>query len=165
MFLGLGTVVIMNLLIGLTVSSTEELRSQAGVLRLKRTAEEVITMEGILANYNTTIFRILPKWLRENLSNYGQFFNYVKWKKRNNATSSTKVCFLPNFLPASSGKLANRFRTNVNQRTDFSEGIDFDSKYVELYLYNECMGTIAEKTNFTLPSSIVYKTLEVLANR
>ena len=47
MFLGLGTVVIMNLLIGLTVSRTEELLSQAGVLRLKRTAEEVTTTEGV----------------------------------------------------------------------------------------------------------------------
>ena len=130
-------VVIMNLLIGLTVSRTEELRLQADEIRLKKTVHQVTTTQDIMTNTDTALFKILPKRLREKISNYGKLFNYRKRNAISSDISSTKLCFRPKLRATSFGRLASGFGTYANQRTDSNKGITFATEYVELHLYNE----------------------------
>ena len=116
-------------------------------------------------NNDAIIFKILPTQLRQRLSNYSQFFKYDQRNHLNDDTSFTKVCFQPKLLPPRFNLLANSSRTTARKRTASTKGINFGSKYIELHLYNESMGTMGAKTKFTLPSWIVYKTLHILEER
>ena len=165
MFLLLVTVVIMNLLIGLTVSQVEELRLKAGVRRLKKTVEQVATTESIIMKTDAPLLKILPKQLRQALLNFGQFFSYVHRTKTNNETSPFKICFQPKYVPLGFKYLPSSVRKNAIKSMGSGKGISFGSKHVEVYLYNDCMGSMDAKTNFTLPSWIVYKTLKLLDER
>ena len=178
-FFGLAAMVIMNLLIGLTVDRIEELRRKAGVIRLKKTVEQVAITQKIIMAGNSPCSNILLRTLQKRFSKYGgQFFAYTqqlipKSKEPSLAPtlyhdlelSGKKVCFRPTRPKYSLGFISQALGRNAFRRVDKTYGIQFGTKYVELYLYNESTGMADIKTDLTLPSWIVYKTLALLNDR
>ena len=79
--------------------------------------------------------------------------------------SGKKVCFRPTRPKYSLGFISQALGRNAFRRVDKTYGIQFGTKYVELYLYNESTGMADIKTDLTLPSWIVYKTLALLNDR
>ena len=120
-----------------------------------------------------------PWTLQKRFSKYGgQFFAYTqqlisKSKERSLAPtlyhdlelSGKKVCFQPTQPKYSLGFISQALGRNAFRRVDKTYGIQFGTKYVELYLYNESTGMADIKTDLTLPSWIVYKTLALLNDR
>ena len=73
-FLVVGNIVIANLLIGLTVSKTEEMFKSAGILRLQKTVEQIIAVENMLASSSKRSKGVLSKRFRKQI----RLFLYLK---------------------------------------------------------------------------------------
>ena len=106
---GLTTIIIMNLLLGLTVSKVDELKEQADMFRLEKTVSLVASAHTFLRRSSNLISRIISKKARDKILNRGKIFPLIKSiiqtskdslsKSQNNnyeLLSVTKVCFKPN---------------------------------------------------------------------
>ena len=87
LFLFVVSIVISNLLIGMTVSKTEELTKKAGVIRLEKTVGQVKGIEDIVTG-KKTILGMLPASLRNKLLEMTQLFTYLE---KLNAKGNTNV--------------------------------------------------------------------------
>ena len=76
LFLFMVTIVISNLLIAMTVSKTEELFKEAGVIRLKKTVVQVMAIEGTLT-HTKRVLSIFPVSIRRALLDMTQLFAYL----------------------------------------------------------------------------------------
>ena len=85
------TIVLTNLLIGMTVSKTEELLKQANMIKLKKMVAQILCLEDILSK-SKQIRRLLPKPAKKWLNRKTRIFDYfdaLKEGKKNINTRTT----------------------------------------------------------------------------
>ena len=121
-------------------------------------------------------YKILLKPIQQKFSNYGQIFPYLQQTAMgpnkhgsasapNSKMSSKKLCFHPSKTKGPFDFMSGNLTRNAITAFDNDDGIQFGTRYVELYLYNESTRTIGLKTCLTLPSHIVCETLKLLDER
>jgi hypothetical protein len=72
----MGGIVISNLLIALTVSKTEELFIKAGVIKLEKTASQIMVLEDII-NMKNSVIKCMPLFIRSKLIEKTQIFPHL----------------------------------------------------------------------------------------
>jgi hypothetical protein len=77
------SIVISNLLIGMTVSKTEELFKKAGLIKLEKMAEQIMGLEDIV-NQKTSFVAFLPEFIRRVLIEKTQIFPQLNARNMGN---------------------------------------------------------------------------------
>ena len=160
---GLTTIIIMNLLIGLTVSKVDELKEQADMFRLEKTVSLVASAHTFLRRSSNLISRIISKKTRDKIINRGKIFPLIKsiiqlsrdslskgQINNHEFLSVTKVCFKPNCR-------------NFPPYTEEMHKTKFEFHSWPLYLFNKETLREGEKIpKLTLPPTIIYKLVNIL---
>ena len=77
LFIFVVSIVIVNLIIGLTVSETDKLQRTADATRLERTLVQILSLEELFVE-DDAILRVLPSKLKSVLTRGTQIFPYLK---------------------------------------------------------------------------------------
>ena len=146
LFFFIVSLIIANLVIGLTVAKTQELFEMAGIIKLQKTVLQIVGLESILMK--------LPTRLRELLLSRTQVFKYLKTVGLRHSVPDedqfySKVCVCPNvstFVP--------------------SDNL-YDQQMYDVYLYDEARGCKSSeaKLDVKLPGWIIHATLGILRER
>lgn len=84
------TIVLTNLLIGMTVSKTEELLKQANMIKLNKMVAQILNMEDVLSK-SKRFRRLLPKPARKWLDRKTQIFDYFDALKESKKTKTIYI--------------------------------------------------------------------------
>ena len=159
---GFMTIIIMNLLIGLTVTKLDDLSKEAEIIRSEKMVTLIASTQDAL--FNAKVGKLF-KWLKcRKLCHIGQLFqkiqdkaNKVEKGKKFQAhlslqrISSTKICFEPN--------RKKRLQDGRRQR------IKLDDGGFPVYLYNERNGKKEMALDLKLPCSVVGDCLKVIKEK
>ena len=144
LFLLIGNIVIANLLVGLTVSKTEELFKIAGIYRLGKTVHQISSASQLFGR-NSAFFK------RRKTT---QLFTFLKAKGGN-----WKICVMPHSLEQM--KIDSKAR-------QFLKGADSSSTSFEnafkTYLYDDLQGR-GKELAFNIPAWVIAHTLTMLKNQ
>ena len=172
-FLVVGNIVIANLLIGLTVSKTEEMFKSAGILKLQKTVELIIAVENMLGHakdsnsskgkgYFMTRFRKqirLFLYLKKMLHSEG---NETEFSKGDEQPSPWKISVMPH---SSEQMISNgKGRAFLANPSFDSSSTTFDRGYIS-YLYDDLQMRSLKRLPFTIPAWIVGHALGILQDR
>ena len=162
------TIIIMNLLIGLTVSKLEELSRHANIIRLEKMVNLISSAQDALQT-GIRIFKcekLLEIMHLSNLAKTGGFFHYInsitneyRQDQSNTTTwfdthciSSSKICFEPN-------------REKMEDDED-TRKIFHDHSNLSIYLYDECTGKKKDLNNrLQICEHIVKKCMDLIRER
>ena len=167
-FLVVGNIVIANLLIGLTVSKTEEMFKSAGILRLRKTVEQIIAVENMLASSSKSK-GVLSKRFRKQI----RLFLYLK-KLLHSEDNETEFIigdeqpspWKISVMPHSSEQMSSNGKGRAflaNPGFD-SSSTTFDRGYIS-YFYDDLQMRSFHKLPFTIPAWIVGHALAILQDR
>ena len=132
-FLVFVSIVIANLLIGLTVSKTDELFKEAGTVRLEKTANLVAHIE--------TIFPLF--WLKK-LNKEGKLFQLLASKQKSHQSSPWKICVLPHSQQQlKKNSKAGRQFLDIKENLQSTSSSSFDAGY-NVYVYDDDEGSFHE---------------------
>ena len=101
LFVLIGNIVIANLLIGLTVSKTEELFKRAGVIRLEKTVNQIIGLDRVFEK-NWLKFIFVSR--RMKLFSYLNSLLMKTIKSGEKLPSPWKICVMPNSTKQANSK-------------------------------------------------------------
>ena len=141
-------IVVANLLIGLTVSKTDELFKKAGIVRLQKTVNQIIAID---CAFGTELMQKCMPNLGRRLKIFSHLHSLFN-KNVEKIPSPWKICVMPHSR-RSTGR-------RVMHGNDAS-AVSFDKAY-PVYLYNDVECTRKEKLKFTLPSWVILHTLNLL---
>ncbi len=153
------SIVISNLIIGLTVNETEELFKTAGVMRVQKTVQQIMVLEDVLIKEKSVASKLLPR--SHVLVRRTQLFPYLY--KVNEADETVppgyKICIRPH--------QKDRYQPWWRAIIPFKLNLLVDDSDHFIYLFNEteCAAAEARLAKFTLPDSLVQKTLSLLRAR
>ena len=154
------TIIIMNLLIGLTVSKLEELTNKGAIYRLQQIIELVISSSEILKSDEKGTVSINIEKIPKSCQKFifcGRLFPLLRYyinnleHKSQNYISATKLCFKPNKTKASYKEEKHKSR--------------FHYFKWPLYLYNETTKDKDKKLPLSLNPIIVDKIIRLLTER
>ena len=161
---GFLTIIIMNLLIGLTVTKLDDLSDEAEVIRLEKMVTLISSNHDVLINKRFSLQMILKKLHLVKFGQIGKLFSYIKLKHKeitknftnrpyvktnHHRISESKICFEPN-----REKLGSATRT---RKIRLLETSDFP-----VYLYNERTGTKEIDIKLKMPHMIVKKCMDLI---
>ena len=158
LFFFLVSIVISNLLIGMTVNKTDAVEAAALNLRLERTLNQIVSLEDFLIG---DLLHMIPPGCGGYLTNiikYSQMFPYLQLGSDNKDMSANyKICIRP----------FETVRSNWYKRWDsilISALFNLDGNYV--YLYDESSGRVGNRLKrLALPESIVTRSLKLVQAR
>lgn len=162
LFLLIGNIVIANLLIGLTVSKTEQLFKVAGVLRLKKTVEQICNIDKLLQNDKTLKFWKFVYPRTKLLSYFSKMLDKDKQRRTDHnegIASPWKVCVMPH--SPEQVKSNSKAREFLSQASFDSSTLSFEQSYY-VYLYDDFQGCPRGKLPFEIPAWIIAHTLTML---
>jgi hypothetical protein len=170
MFLIFVSIVIANLLIGLTISKTEELFKEAGLFRLEKTVIQVLGVETIFFQ-PTSGSGILPKKWVKVLNKKSRIFTYLKSMLP--STKSTvveeqraspwKVCVRP--FGQSHGMTHSKSRKFLDVKASLdTSSSSFDESYA-VHVYDDILGGYGSKLSCDLPAWVIGNTLKFLLDQ
>ena len=165
LFFFLVSIVISNLLIGLTVNRTDEVEKASVGLRLERTLQQVVSIEDFLLD-KIARSKFLPGSFKDWLINMTQLFSYLDLAYnrselflRKKSSSGYKICIRPYETVKETW--------NEYKQFDFfglSALLNLDGHFV--YLYNEKYGSVGTRLKrLALPESIVTRSLKLVQDR
>lgn len=137
-----------NLLIGLTVSKTDELFKKAGIVKLQKTVNQIISIDCALGT------DIMQKCM-PNIGKRLKIFTYLHSLFNKNVEkipSPWKISVMPHSRRSSGRKVMMGKNASA---------VSFDKPY-PVYLYNDVECSRKEKLKFKLPSWIILHTLHLL---
>ena len=154
LFFFLVSIVISNLLIGMTVNRTEAVEAAALSLRLERTLNQIVSLEDFLIK---DVGDRLNKYYF-NLINNTQMFSYLKMASDvQDISTNYKICIRP----------FEKVRSTWYKQWDLlgiSTLLNLDGHFV--YLYNEKSGLVGNRLKrLALPESIVTRSLKLVQER
>ena len=154
LFVFLASIAVSNLIVGLTVNKTEELFKEAGVIRLEKTALQVMGLEDVLVREK--MMTIIPKSWRKNYSKITQLFPFLDAVDEKKVT---KICVKPFEL-----KRKNLF---MKDSTILASSLIsmYENRSYPIYIFEESKGGRGSKLKFHLPGWIVQKTLDTIKER
>ena len=155
LFILIGNIVIANLLIGLTVSKTEDLFKKAGIVRLHKTVNQIVGIDRV---FGETWQKMLFFTRRTKLFSYLNTLLVKNVKNGENRPSPWKICVMPH-----SNKQPNSKGRRVLNQVDAST-LSFDKPY-SVYLYDDKEDCTKEKLKFTIPSWVILHTLAMLEDK
>ena len=159
LFVAIMSIVMVNLLIGLTVNKTEELSKLADIVRLKKIVDQVHMAE----NFNSSkIVRRLKIFKEE--KNHGKIFYCLKKAFEHHPDASFwKVCILPHSREEQRKKnsMGRKF-SNYHHLTN--ESVIKDRNYT-IYAFDDRLNKPTVKLPFRMPFGVVRATLALLKNR
>ena len=91
LFIFVVSIVIVNLIIGLTVSETDKLQRTADATRLERTLVQILSLEELFIE-DDALLRVLPSKLKSVLARGTQIFPYLKSEQ---CYEQYKICVRP----------------------------------------------------------------------
>ena len=161
---GLMTIIIMNLLIGLTVSKLDELKKQANIIRLEKMVSLVASAHDIFKSTTRTFPKRFSKSGELKLINRGKIFpllkSHIRSSKSNiesdqdepqDSLSTTKVCFKPNSTKYSYTEELHKTR--------------FEYHSWPLYIFNKYKREPDKELPISLPPMIVDKLVNLLVEK
>ena len=151
LFVLIVNIVVANLLIGLTVNKTDELFKKAGIVKLQKTVNQIISIDCALG---TDFMQKCMPSLGRRLKIFSYLHSHFN-KNVEKIPSPWKICVMPHSRRSSGRKvmLGNN-----------ASAVSFDQPY-PVYLYNDVECSRKEKLNFTLPSWVILHTLHLLEQR
>ena len=165
LFFFLVSIVIANLLIGLTVNRTDDVEKASVVLRLERTLNQIIAIEDFLLD-KMAKSRFLPDKVKEWLINMTQIFPYIDTARNTKSEKGLKKV-------DQGYKICIRPYESVKESWSAYQGLDFlglsallnlDGHLV--YIYNEKSGSVGNRCNrLALPESITSRSLKLVEKR
>ncbi len=183
------SIVISNLLVGLTVSKTEELFKEAGVIRLEKTVLQVNQVEKVFLNPKASVISWLPNWccgLKELFkhlirssrmfasfevllpSNKGKNFNDSGSTKQDSSEDSRRASpWKLSVRPF--GREQNRNKPPTGRIFDIRASLDtsassFEKDY-KVNVYDDVILDMGPRLSCKLPPWVVDKTLKLLVDR
>ena len=139
-FLVFVSIVIANLLIGLTVSKTDELFKEAGTIRLEKTANLVAHMETIFQSQSQASWLNPLFWLKK-LNREGKLFQLLASKQKSNQSSPWKICVLPHSQQQlKKNSKAGRQFLDIKENLQSTSSSSFDAGY-NVYVYDDNEGS------------------------
>ena len=136
LLLFLVSIVIANLIIGLSVSNIEELLKESEIYKMEKMVQQISAAEKFF-NHNL-LSSLVPKRFRDSFEGKTKLFARLKRK----GLPCSKVCILPN----KSSKTAKFGKM----------------KFFKIFTFNELEGTKGNSISMDLPESILEKTLQCL---
>ena len=163
------SIIIANLIIGLTVSEIDDLYNEARAIRLHKMVTQLVNLEDLFIN-KPSITDCLPRSVRDRIRHVTSLFSYLDKLKREkdnktikgSSTSPWKLCVRP-FAPkrkkieAVGGVvewIGNKFFKKRTATTDNN-----------IFFYDEVKGSIGTEIGYSLPSHIVTNTIAILEER
>ena len=161
---GFMTIIIMNLLIGLTVTKLDDLSKEAEIIRSEKMITLIASTQDVLFNSKFP-FAVVLKWLGyKKFKHIGQLFPHIETRankipkgQKNQShlmlhrISTTKVCFEP-----------NREKRLYDERR---QKIKLDDNGFPVYLYNERSGNKEMALNLILPCSVAGRFLKIIKEK
>jgi hypothetical protein len=164
LFVLMVNIVVANLLIGLTVSKTDELFKQAGIHRLQKTATQITAVESVIGTESwqqCLICHIFP-YFSKRTKIFAYFLSILTEDNENSECSERipspwKICVMPHSKRYSKGR-------KVLDASSSTSSFSFKGHY-PVYLYNDVEGSIKEKLKFTLPPWVILHSLCLLEEK
>ena len=161
LFVLMVNIVVANLLIGLTVSKTDELFKQAGIHRLQKTANQINAIESVIGTESWQqcfICHIFP-YFSKRTKIFSYFLSILTEDNQSSefsegVPSPWKICVMPHSKRYSKGR-------KIINASSGTSSFSFKGHY-PVYLYNDVEGLIKEKLKFTLPSWVILHSLCLL---
>ena len=154
LFLIFLTIIIMNLLLGLTVSKTEELFKTAGLIRLEKTAKQISIIEDAFV-HKPTIVQFLPSLIGDAIKESTSIFAELI-ELQPNFERTFKVCVRPyKHKVKRKGEKKSWLYTQNNTADD----------NLKIYFYDDFKGGIGRPTGHKIPQWIVGNTQALLEAR
>ena len=139
LLLFLVSIVIANLIIGLSVSNIDQLMKESEVYKMEKMVQQITTAEKFF-NHNLLSY-LVPKRFRNSFEEKTKLFGRLKRKGK----TCSKVCIVPN---------------NSSKVSKFGK-----MKFYKIFTFNETEGTKGNSINMNLPESILEKTLQCLKTK
>ena len=164
-FLVFVSIVIANLLIGLTVSKTEDLFKEAGAVRLEKTVDQVAGIEAIFQSQSQESWLNPLFWLKK-VNQKGKLFEYLASLRKSYQASPWKVCVLPHSQQQLKTNANGRQFLNIKGNLESTSSSSFDSGY-NVYVYDDDEGCFHEPKldNLYIPAWVIGKVLMMLKDQ
>ena len=161
LFVAIMSIVMVNLLIGLTVNKTEELSKLADIVRLEKIVDQVHMAENFS---QSKIVRKFACFKKE--KNYGKISHCLKKALENEAISFWKVCILPHSREEQSKKNSiGRKILNLNQASKIESNSVIKDRNYTIYAFDDRLNKHTVKLPFKMPYGVVRATLALLKER
>ena len=169
---GFLTIIIMNLLIGLTVTKLDDLSRKAEIIRLEKMVTLISSNHELFLSRNFSLQTILKKWNLTRIGQIGSLFNYIKIKQNEMAKEFTKQPYVKSshsdftFHYISESKICfepNKEKMNSDSRTQKIRL--FETSGLPVYLYNERTGAKEADIKLKLPDNIAKNCMDLINDK
>ena len=164
LFVAIMSIVMVNLLIGLTVNKTEELSKLADIVRLEKIVDQVHMAENFNSSKIMRRFHFCPK----EEQNHGKIFYCLKKALQHNPDASFwKVCILPHSREEQSKKnsMGRKILSFHHQTSNFESNSVIKDRNYTIYAFDDRLNKHTVKLPFRMPYRVVRATLALLKNR
>lgn len=163
------SIIIANLIIGLTVSEIDDLYNEARAIRLHKMVTQLVNLEDLFIN-KPSITDCLPSSVRTRMRHVTSLFSYLENLKiskdnktiKGSSTSPWKLCVRPFAPKRKINKTAGGVVEWVGNKFFKKRTVTTDNN---IFFYDEVKGSIGTEIGYSLPTHIVTNTIALLEER